>query len=84
MELCLEANPAVRGEYRALQQKLQETPPGELEPLLRRLRELVCSLKPPEEIGKAIRDFFGPTCRLAVRSSANGEDLENLRRRRLV
>ncbi|HYT89619.1 MAG TPA: PEP/pyruvate-binding domain-containing protein, partial [Gemmataceae bacterium] len=43
-----------------------------------RLRELVRTLPLPEEIGKAVTAFFGPDARLAVRSSANGEDLEHL------
>ena len=32
----------------------------------------------PDEIGEAVIAFFGPDARLAVRSSANGEDLEHL------
>jgi phosphoglucan,water dikinase len=50
----------------------------QLDDVLRQLRSLVEALPVPEEIGKGVRAFFAPDTRLAVRSSANGEDLEHL------
>ena len=64
------ASAGVKQEYHALQEHLQGTPPGELEGLLRRLRELLLKLPVPQEIGTAVLEFFGPDTRLAVRSSA--------------
>ena len=78
MERCLEQAPAIRDEYRTLQERLPGTPLGELEGLLQRLRELVLNIPLPDDIEKAVVGYFGPDARLAVRSSANGEDLEHL------
>jgi phosphoglucan,water dikinase len=78
MERCLDAAPAARAEYLALVERLPHTPAGELDALLGRLRDLVRALPVPEEVGSAVAAFFGPGARLAIRSSANGEDLENL------
>src|SRR5262249_54582722 len=78
MESCLDAAPATRTEYLALVERLPRTPAGELDGLLGRLRDLVSTLPVPEEVGAAVAASFGPGTRLAVRSSANGEDLEDL------
>jgi phosphoglucan,water dikinase len=78
MEWCLEQAPARQRDYLALRERLPATPGGELDALLERLRELVRTLPVPDEITQAVAAFFGPEARLAVRSSANGEDLEHL------
>jgi phosphoglucan, water dikinase len=78
MERCLDAVPAARQEYAALQERLQQAPHEELGPLLEQLRALVRALPLPDAIGQAVTAFFPPETRLAVRSSANGEDLEHL------
>jgi phosphoglucan,water dikinase len=78
MERSLDAVPDVRSRYHALQERLPAAPHGELEAVLEELRALVRSVPVPEEIGKAVLEHFGPDRRLAVRSSANGEDLEDL------
>jgi phosphoglucan,water dikinase len=78
MEACLAAAPALEREYLALQDRLASTSVGDLEPVLEQLRGLLASLRIPDAVGKAVADFFGPDSRLAVRSSANGEDLEHL------
>jgi phosphoglucan,water dikinase len=75
---CLDANPALGAEYRRLQQGLEQVAGAEIEPLLERLRALTLDLQLPDEIGRAVSEYFGPDARLAVRSSANGEDLEHL------
>ncbi len=78
MEACLDRAPHLRREYLALRERVASTPPGELGGVLDRIRELVRGLRVPAEVRRAVTDFFGPEARLAVRSSANGEDLENL------
>jgi phosphoglucan, water dikinase len=78
MERCLDSVPAIRSEYDALQESLSRTESGQLDSVLQRLRERLLALPIPEGIAEAITDFFGSARRLAVRSSANGEDLENL------
>jgi phosphoglucan,water dikinase len=78
MERCLDAVPAVRREYLALSERVSGATAEEREPLLGRLRDLLTGLPVPDEIGRAVVAFFGPEARLAVRSSANGEDLEHL------
>lgn len=78
MEQCLDGAPAIHREYLALLGRLPNTPTGELEALLQRLRELVRALPVPDQIGTTVTAFFGRDARLAVRSSANGEDLEHL------
>ncbi len=78
MERCLDAVPAVAHDYSALQDQLPHTPPDKLDAALQRLRDVLSNLPVPDEIGRAVATFFGPGARLAVRSSANGEDLEHL------
>lgn len=74
----LDEVPEVGRAYRDLRGRLAGAPREQLEPLLQRLRELVQVIPVHEEVGRAVAAFFGPETRLAVRSSANGEDLENL------
>jgi phosphoglucan,water dikinase len=78
MERCLESAPDLRREYDELLMRLPSTPLRELDGLLQRLRELLLRLPVPNTIEKSILEFFGPDTRLTVRSSANGEDLEDL------
>jgi phosphoglucan,water dikinase len=73
MERCLDSA-AAKPEYDSLRKQLK----GDRESHLVRMRELLRSLPVPEEIGKEATRFFGPETRLAVRSSSNGEDLEQL------
>ncbi len=78
MEACLAAAPDLQREYLVLQGRLAKTPIEGLEEVLERLRALLASLRLPEEVNQMVAAFFGPDARLAVRSSANGEDLEHL------
>jgi phosphoglucan,water dikinase len=78
MERCLEVNPGVRQEYLALRARVPEATSAELGPLLDRLRRLVGGLSVLPEISKAIAAGFPADTLLAIRSSANGEDLESL------
>jgi len=78
MERCLKDSPALEREYDTLLARLPEAVPEEREALLQRLREQLLALPVPDAIARAIIDFFGSDRRLAVRSSSNGEDLENL------
>jgi phosphoglucan,water dikinase len=78
MEHCLDAAPALRREYDTLLSQLAHAPREQLDGRLERLREVVRTVPVPAEIGAAVTAFFGPEARLAVRSSANGEDLEHL------
>jgi phosphoglucan,water dikinase len=76
MERALAEQPQIQEEYLGLVARLSGVPHGEMDPLLARLRDLVCSLRVPGEVVRAAAEFFG-SARLAVRSSANGEDLEH-------
>ena len=59
MEQCLDGAPAIHREYLALLGRLPNTPTGELEALLQRLRELVRALPVPDQIGTTVTAFFG-------------------------
>jgi phosphoglucan,water dikinase len=78
MEWCLDASPAARREYLALCERLPRTSAADLDALLGRTRDLIRGLPVPDEVGAAVTAFFSPDTRLAVRSSSNAEDLENL------
>jgi phosphoglucan,water dikinase len=78
MEVCLEAVPTVLHEYRSLQERWSTAPVEERGRLCERLRQILRSLPVADEIGNSVATFFGPDARLAIRSSANGEDLESL------
>ena len=74
----MQARPTEQLEYLSLRGQLPEIPSRELEVILKQLRHLVGGLSLPDEIGTEIVTFFSGDPLLAVRSSANGEDLENL------
>jgi phosphoglucan, water dikinase len=78
MEHCLTLTPGLAAEYRALQQRLAEKPDTRLDAVLEDLRALIERVKIPAVLLAAIGDAFGKDTALAVRSSANGEDLEQL------
>ncbi len=78
MERCLAASPDLQREYQALQSSLPGVPLTELDGHVKRLQKLIRGLTVPEEIVQAVAASFGNEARLAVRSSANGEDLEYL------
>lgn len=78
MQQCLAQDPASEKRYLAQQEHLHKAEWHELGTILEALRDIVLSLAIPTGICEEIRGFFAPGARLAVRSSANGEDLENL------
>jgi len=78
MQQCLAQDPASEKRYLAQQGHLHNAERHELGTILEALRDIVLSLAIPAGICEEIRGFFGAGARLAVRSSANGEDLENL------
>jgi phosphoglucan,water dikinase len=78
MQQCLAQDPLSEKRYLAQQGYLHNAERHELGTILEALRDIVLSLAIPTGICEGIRDFFGAGARLAVRSSANGEDLENL------
>ena len=77
MERCLGEQAQLEGDYRRLCDELGRCSLEEQEPLLERLRALLRELPVPETLLVELRGFFGDRARLAVRSSANGEDLED-------
>jgi phosphoglucan, water dikinase len=79
MEVALEqAAPDLKRQYWQLAQRLTDlTAPGSTG-LAGELRALVQKLTVPEELTRQVISWFGATARLAVRSSANCEDLEEL------
>lgn len=83
MQQCLAQDPVSEKRYLAQlgqlhQRQLRNAERHELDTILKTLRDIVLGLAIPAGIGEEIQDFFGADARLAVRSSANGEDLENL------
>ena len=78
MQDCLEQNPVSEKRYLEYQGYLQDAEREEGGAILKTLRDIVSGLAIPTRICEEIRRFFGADTRLAVRSSANGEDLENL------
>ena len=77
MESCLRDSPMISREYDALLSRAGGN--GALpDDVLKRLRQLLPDVPIPPEIQARIALEFGENARLAVRSSANGEDLENL------
>jgi phosphoglucan,water dikinase len=77
MERVLAMAPERSQEYHRLRESLHDQP-AERDAILDRLRDLVGKLPVPDEVAAALVNTFGADTRLAVRSSANGEDLENL------
>ena len=78
MQQSLGQDPVREKEYLARQAYLQRADPEDLDGTLKRLRDILLGLPITAEISEEIRLFFGASARLAVRSSANGEDLEAL------
>ena len=76
MEACLATNPDRERQYIALRTQLEDAGEADLEAALARLRHLIAEIEVPKALVREIRDHFGDEVRLAVRSSANGEDLE--------
>lgn len=74
MEQCLANNPELEQRYENLLQALERDDAGY--EVIDSLRALVLSIPVPANLLQEIRSFFGDNTRLAVRSSANGEDLE--------
>ncbi len=78
MEHCLTLTPGLESEYRALQQDLSGASASQLDEVLKGLQALIARIQVPSDIVAAIIDTFGKDAVLAVRSSANGEDLEQM------
>ncbi len=78
MEHQLGQTPELEKEYRRHRAALQSDGPGAPDDSLEALRRILLRLPPPREITKQIEQFFGADTPLAVRSSASGEDLDNL------
>jgi phosphoglucan,water dikinase len=77
MEKCLADSPQ-RDAYHGWLDELERERGPQRDLLLQRLSDVVRNLVVPGAIQVAVKDFFAPDDRLAVRSSANGEDLEHL------
>ena len=75
MELAVDADPAGAKEYADLVARADS---AGRDAVPARLRGLLAGLPVAEAITAAVAEEFGPAARLAVRSSANGEDLETL------
>jgi phosphoglucan,water dikinase len=78
MEQALRSDSKLHAHYSALVGCVNELPPGEFAAATVQLRELVARLPVPDEINAAVVREFGRARRLAVRSSANSEDLPHL------
>lgn len=86
MERCMEDTPDLSSEYRAMESRLNAEASqsmagwmdGAMDSLLEGLRESIGRIRIPDEIVNDIRAAFPDGARLAIRSSANGEDLEHL------
>lgn len=78
MQQCLEQDPASEKRYLEQQVALHHAGPEDRAIILKTLRDIVSGLSIPARVCEEIHGFFGENTRLAVRSSANGEDLENL------
>lgn len=76
MEGCLSLNPALEARYQGLQQALKRASPDEQGRRLEELRALLTSVPMPHHLLSELGGLFAEDRRLAVRSSANGEDLE--------
>ena len=78
MERCLRETAGLESDYQALQGRVGGTSPEKLEGLLAEMRGVIGRVQVPEAIAREIENVFGSDARLAIRSSANGEDLEAL------
>lgn len=75
MEHCLAKQSELASEYARLQTKITAAAHDELDPLLTNMRALIQQIAVPNHIIEQLTEFFGDHSLLAVRSSANGEDL---------
>ena len=78
MEESLRADPALHGQYVELVQRVNDLPNEPFARATAELRELIARIPVPDEIGATVMRTFGRSQRLAVRSSANSEDLPQL------
>ena len=78
MERCLKDTPGLAPEYRVLERRLDKESNESMDGVLEGIRELIGRIPVSNRIVNDIRAAFGEEARLAIRSSANGEDLENL------
>jgi len=77
MKAALDASPSVGAEYGRLVRQINDLREAEFAACLERLQSLVRQLKVPEEIIAEVRHRTTKNGSVIVRSSANGEDLEN-------
>ena len=78
MEAALAAEPNLATEYSRLVQQINEVPASEFAAAACNLRSLIEQLAVPDAVVSEALRLFGENARLAVRSSANCEDLEEL------
>jgi phosphoglucan,water dikinase len=78
MQHQLGSDPELDDEYQSLQSALHPDDLEDLDDSLNALRRILLGVRLPAGLTDEIRQFFGANTPLAVRSSANGEDLENL------
>lgn len=78
MEHCLTLTPGLESEYRSLQQRLSSASGALWDEVLKDLQAVIKQIKIPSKLVAVIVETFGKDAALAVRSSANGEDLEQL------
>src|SRR5262249_33110983 len=77
MEATLKSVPDLQAKYFQLLGRLSKVPANEVDRVAQSLRDIIRQLSAPEEIVSAVAQKFGLDGRFMVRSSANGEDLEN-------
>lgn len=75
MQAALEADPQAMRDYYAIVATLNGLDGAEFDAALRGLRRTVNSLPVAPEVLAGVVEYFGVACRIAVRSSSNGEDL---------
>jgi phosphoglucan,water dikinase len=78
MQSSLVGNTELAHEIRDLRAAFDQALPQYRDHLLGQLRAATASIPVAQTVTDGIQRFFGDSVRLAVRSSANGEDLENL------
>ena len=78
MELCLQADARIHGEYQSLVARVNKLDAAEFAAALEKIRQWVMQVKVPDPIVAAVVKKFGRSQALAVRSSANSEDLADL------
>lgn len=78
MESCLQADAQSHREYQSLVAKVNKLDAAEFAATLAKIRQLVMQVKVPDSIVVTVEEKFGHSQRLAVRSSANSEDLADM------